>query len=195
MLLKSIFFIDKNLVPLGEQKNIKINGAHGGISQDTGQYRTGSSWMLLLMLKNTGSFRRNGKSKSVWTGVIFHKKWFLRSVLGWEIAANLPYRASGTITITVQRPYAHMPIFGHMQNTWPNEVSLKRASKMQLREVDIRSGGISIQKLEPNNFLQTKSLVFYITKLKKSISIFLDLAQLSKCFKLYLEHKSKRLPL
>ena len=49
--------------------------------------------------------RQNVKSKSVCTGVDFHKKWFLWSVLGWEIATNLSYRASGTITITLWHPY------------------------------------------------------------------------------------------
>ena len=53
----------------------------------------------------TGSSRKNVKSKSVCTGVHFHKKWFLWSVLGWEIATNLPYKASGTITITLRHPY------------------------------------------------------------------------------------------
>jgi len=49
-----------------------------------------------------------------------------------------------------------MPIFGHMgiwayghirKKIWPNGVSPKRASKMQLRDVDLRSVGLSNQKL------------------------------------------------
>ena len=56
------------------------------------------------MLSSTGSSRKNVKSKSVCTGVNVHKKWFLRCVLGWEIATNLPYRTSGTITITMRHP-------------------------------------------------------------------------------------------
>ena len=105
----------------------------------------------------------NGKSKFVCTGINFHKKWILWGVLGWEIAANLPYRASGTITITVQRPYAHIWPYGHMgiwayghmgiwayaKKIWPNGVSPKRESKIQLRDVNQRSLGHSNQKLWP----------------------------------------------
>ena len=55
-------------------------------------------------------------------------------------------------------PYAYMPIcpflaiwaYGHIgicEKIWPNGVSPKRASKMQLRDVDLRSLGHSSQKL------------------------------------------------
>ena len=55
-------------------------------------------------------------------------------------------------------PYAHMPkcpflaiwAYGHVgicEKIWPNGVSPKRASKMQLRDVDLRSVGHSNQKL------------------------------------------------
>ena len=50
---------------------------------------------------HTGSSRKNVKSKSVCTGVDFHKK----SISGWKIAANLSHRASGTITITLRHLY------------------------------------------------------------------------------------------
>ena len=38
--------------------------------------------LYVIMLHYTGSSRKNVKSKSVCTGVNFHKKWFLWSVLG-----------------------------------------------------------------------------------------------------------------
>ena len=84
------------------------------IKSDTGQHSQflrcfyhGAGWSVDSIQHNctTGSSRKNVKSKSVCTGVNFHKKWFLWSVLGWKIAANLPYRASRTITITLRHPY------------------------------------------------------------------------------------------
>ena len=59
----------------------------------------------LIHIPYTGSSRKNDKSKSVCTGVNFQKKWFLWCVLGWEIAANLPYRTSETPTITLRHPH------------------------------------------------------------------------------------------
>ena len=44
--------------------------------------------------------------------------------------------------------YGHMA-YGHMQKIWPNGVSSKRESKIQLRDVIQRSLGHSNQKLWP----------------------------------------------
>ena len=72
--------------------------------------------------------------------------------------------------------YAHMPIwaylskYAHMgicEKIWPGGVSPKRAFKMQLREVDLRSVGPSVQKLWQKLFSQRKCLVFYIITPKK----------------------------
>ena len=43
--------------------------------------------------------------------------------------------------------YLAIWIFGKVRRTWPSGVSLKRAQKMQLRQVDLRSVGHSNQKL------------------------------------------------
>ena len=48
---------------------------------------------------STGSSRKSVKSKFVWTGINFHKKWILWGVLGSEIATNL----SSTSTRSVFR--------------------------------------------------------------------------------------------
>ena len=45
--------------------------------------------------------------------------------------------------------YAHMGIWAYAKKIWPNGVSPKRESKMQLRDVNQRSLGHSNQKLWP----------------------------------------------
>ena len=47
-----------------------------------------------------------------------------------------------------------MGIWTYAKKIWPNGVSLKRASKMQLRDVDLRSIGYSIEKLWPKSFFR-----------------------------------------
>ena len=62
-------------------------------------------------------------------------------------------------------PYAHYGhiwgiwAYGHMgicEKIWSSGVSPKRASKMQLRNVDLRSIGPSVQKLWPTTFFARK---------------------------------------
>ena len=65
-------------------------------------------------------------------------------------------------------PYAHMPkyahiwgiwAYGHMgicEKIWSSGVSPKRPSKMQLRNVNLRSVGPSVQKLWPTTFFAKK---------------------------------------
>ena len=45
--------------------------------------------------------------------------------------------------------YGHMGIWAYAKKLWPNGVSPKRESKMQLRDVNLRSLGHSNQKLWP----------------------------------------------
>ena len=47
-----------------------------------------------------------------------------------------------------------MPIWAYAKKIWPSGVSPKRALKMQLRDVDLRSVGPSVQKLWPKKFPQ-----------------------------------------
>ena len=51
-------------------------------------------------------------------------------------------------------PYGHMDI---CEKIWSSGVSPKKASKMQLRNVDLRSVGHSSQKLWPKTFFSEKS--------------------------------------
>ena len=54
--------------------------------------------------------------------------------------------------------WPNMPIwaYGHMQKIWSSRVSPKRALKMELRDVDLRSVGPSVQKLWPTTFFAKK---------------------------------------
>ena len=52
-------------------------------------------------------------------------------------------------------PYGHMGIWAYVKK-WSSGVSPKRASKMQLRNVDLRSVGPSVQKLWPTTFFARK---------------------------------------
>ena len=63
--------------------------------------------------------------------------------------------------------YAHNGHMGICEKIWSSGVSPKRASKMRLRDVDLRSVGPSVQKLGPKTFFAKKSLVFYIITPKK----------------------------
>ena len=54
------------------------------------------------------------------------------------------------------RKYAHMGIWAYAKKIWPSGVSPKRSSKMQLRDVDLRSVGPSVQKLWPTTFFAKK---------------------------------------
>ena len=63
--------------------------------------------------------------------------------------------------------WPNMGIWAYAKKIRPNGVSPKRASKMKLRDVDLRSVGHSIQKLWPKTFFSPKKcLVFYLIKLK-----------------------------
>jgi len=46
----------------------------------------------------------------------------------------------------------NMGIWAYAKKIWPNGVSLKSAPKKQLRDVDLRSIGYSIEKLWPKSF-------------------------------------------
>ena len=50
-------------------------------------------------------------------------------------------------------PYGHM---GICEKIWSSGVSPKKASKMELRDVDLRSVGPSVQKLWPTTFFAKK---------------------------------------
>ena len=52
--------------------------------------------------------------------------------------------------------YAHNGHMGICEKIWSSGVSPKRASKMQLRDVDLRSVGPSVQKLWPTTFFAKK---------------------------------------
>ena len=52
----------------------------------------------------TGSSRKNGKSKTVCTGIHFHKSWVFSAVLGTELATNLSSKAPRSTTITRRHP-------------------------------------------------------------------------------------------
>ena len=49
-------------------------------------------------------------------------------------------------------PKKSLPNMGICKKIWPNGLSLRRVSKMQLRDVDLRSIGHSIEKLWPKTF-------------------------------------------
>ena len=72
----------------------------------------------LLLDHNTGSSRKSVKSKSVSTGVNFHKKWFLWSVLGWKIAAIYPIEPQGP---------SQSPCGTHISKCLPNDFRLWKA--------------------------------------------------------------------
>ena len=59
---------------------------------------------ILLYLEYTGSSRKNGKSKTVCTGIHFHKSWVFSAVLGTELATNLSSKAPRSTTITRRHP-------------------------------------------------------------------------------------------
>ena len=52
--------------------------------------------------------------------------------------------------------YAHNGHMGICEKIWSSGVSPKRASKMQLRNVNLRSVGPSVQKLWPTTFFAKK---------------------------------------
>ena len=52
----------------------------------------------------TGSSRKNGKSKTVCTGILFHKSWVFSAVLGPELATNLSSTAPRSTTFTRRHP-------------------------------------------------------------------------------------------
>ena len=52
----------------------------------------------------TGSSRKNGKSKTVCTGILFHKSWVFSAVLGPKLATNLSSTAPRSTTINQSHP-------------------------------------------------------------------------------------------
>ena len=59
--------------------------------------------------QNTGSSRKNDKSKTVFTSLNFCKSWVFSAVLGQELAANSSSSASRSITITRWHPQKLTP--------------------------------------------------------------------------------------
>ena len=77
--------------------------------------------------------------------------------------------------------------YGHMgicEKIWSSGVSPKKASKMELRDVDLRSVGPSVQKLWPTTFFAKKMpciLHYNAKKIRDTISrLVRDLAQKAK---------------
>jgi hypothetical protein len=58
-------------------------------------------------------------------------------------------------------PYAHMGIWAYVKKIWSSGVSPKKASKMQLRNVDLRSVGLSVQKLFPTTFFGKENALYF----------------------------------
>ena len=56
------------------------------------------------VFRHTGSSRENGKSKTVCSGIHFHKSWVFSAVLGPELATNLSSTAPRSTTITRRHP-------------------------------------------------------------------------------------------
>ena len=58
--------------------------------------------------------------------------------------------------------WPNMGIWAYAKKIRPNGVSPKRASKMKLRDVDLRSEGHSIQKLWPKKNFTKKNALYFI---------------------------------
>ena len=52
----------------------------------------------------TGSFRKNGKSKTVFIGIKFHEKLIFSAFFSLELATNLRSLATRSVTITLWHP-------------------------------------------------------------------------------------------
>ena len=87
-----------------------------------------------------------------------------------------------------------MGIWAYVKKIWSSGVSPKKASKMQLRNVDLRSVGPSVQKLWPTTFFAKKMpCILHGTakKIRNTISRQVSgLAQLPDVLKLLGELKS-----
>ena len=59
---------------------------------------------IYIYIVYTGSSRKNGKSKTVCTGILFHKSWVFSAVLGPELATNLSSTAPRSTTFTRRHP-------------------------------------------------------------------------------------------
>ena len=80
-----------------------------------------------------------------------------------DTADNLNFPQKDWPNIT----YLAIWIFGKVRQTWPSGVSLKRAQKMQLSNVDLRSVGHSHQKSSPKiNFWDFHHVVYPLEHLK-----------------------------
>ena len=81
--------------------------------------------------------------------------------------------------------WAYLGHMGICEKIWSSGVSPKRASKMQLRNVDLRSIGPSVQKLWPTTFFARKMPCILHCNAKKIRNTFSrlvrDLAQKAKC--------------
>ena len=76
---------------------------------------------------------------------------------------------------------AIMGIWAYVKKIWSSGVSPKKASIMQLRDVDLRSVGHSSKKLWPKTFFGKKFLVFCLIKIGGMFSrLVRDLAQKAK---------------
>ena len=73
----------------------------------------------------------NDKSKTVFTGINFHKKWGFTGVFGSELAAILPSAASKTTTFTVRHskklapPMYFQALVGCLRLTTDSETVIK----------------------------------------------------------------------
>ena len=81
---------------------------------------------------------------------------------------------------------------------WPSGVSPKRASKMQLRDVDLRSVGPSVQKLWPTTFFARKMPCILHCNAKKIRSMFSrlvrDLVQKAKWSEIFRRKRIQAVP-
>ena len=66
--------------------------------------------------------------------------------------------------------YAHMGIWAYVKKIWSRGVSPKKASKMQLRDVDLRSVGPSVEKVWKKNFFFAKKMPCILHYNAKKIS-------------------------
>ena len=86
--------------------------------------------------------------------------WIFRTILPFELCLIWAYLAMG--------------IWAYVKKIWSSGVSHKKASKMQLRNVDLRSVGPSVQKLWPTTFFARKIPCILHCNEKKLGYLFLD---------------------
>ena len=75
------------------------------------------------------------------------------------VFSGIPHLTIFFLHMPICPKYGHIWAYGHMgicEKIWSSGVSPKRASKMQLRNVNLRSVGPSVQKLWPTTFFAKK---------------------------------------